>query len=59
MFTSGATFTMPVHVSCNTPTPGEHPVFGVADYYVGCSRAKSVLYVVAKQKADVERQKAA
>ena len=41
------------------PSPGEHRVFSVSDYYVGRSRAKSVLYVVAKQKADVRQLKAA
>ena len=41
------------------PSPGEHRVFSVSDYYVGCSRAKSVLYVVAKQKADIKQPKAA
>ena len=41
------------------PSPGEHRVFSVSDYYVGCSRAKSVLYVIAKQKTDIEQPKAA
>ena len=41
------------------PNPGEHRVFGLSDYYVGCSRAKSVLYVIAKQKTDIEQPKAA
>ena len=41
------------------PNPGEHQVFSVSDYYVGCSRAKSVLYVVAKRKADIKQPKAA
>jgi len=43
----------------DTPTPGEHPVFGIADYYVGCSRAKNLLYVIAKQKAGIGQLKAA
>jgi len=30
-------------------SPGEHPVFSVSDYYVACSRAKSVLHVLARE----------
>lgn len=31
------------------PVPGSHPVFRQTDYYVGASRAKAVLHVVAKE----------
>ena len=33
------------------PKPDAHKAFSTADYYVGCSRAKSVLYVLAKEAA--------
>ena len=41
------------------PKPDAHKAFSTADYYVGCSRAKSVLYVLAKEAAVKRLAKAA
>jgi hypothetical protein len=35
----------------DVPEPGSHPAFTPADYYVACSRAKSVLHVLTKEAA--------
>ena len=35
------------------PNPGQHLAFGLADYYVGCSRAKSVLHIIASEKVEI------
>jgi hypothetical protein len=35
----------------DVPEPGSHPAFTHADYYVACSRAKSVLHVLTNEAA--------
>ena len=35
----------------DVPEPGSHPAFTHADYYVACSRAKSILHVLTKEAA--------
>ncbi|MEE9322554.1 MAG: NERD domain-containing protein [Granulosicoccus sp.] len=41
------------------PKPDAHRAFSTADYYVACSRAKSVLHVLAKETAVKSLEKAA
>jgi len=43
----------------DVPAPDAHKAFSSADYYVGCSRAKSVLYVLARDAAVSQLAKAA
>jgi len=39
-------------VMIDLPKPGSKRVFGTADFYVGCSRAKSVLHLIATEPFD-------
>ena len=41
-----------VLVIIDVPEPGKHPAFTHADYYVACSRAKSVLHIFTKETFD-------